>query len=185
MRVFVVVPPAPVVTLDQAKTHLEVEHGEHDTIITGMIAAATGHIDGPNGWLGRCIGVQTLEARFGSTVCSAVRLPFPPVINLAGVKYLGVDRVEHTADVDGFELYGDELVPIAAWPWSGGSTGREAVRVQYRAGYPTVPGAIVAAILLMVGDLYRFRDSVSGGADVQAAISRTVANLLDPFRVFA
>ncbi len=65
----------------------------------------------------------------------------------------------------------------------------DAVTVTYQAGYPlgidqkpTVPPALVSAILLMVGDLWRFRDSVQLGPSTPIPMSVTVDRLVAPFR---
>ena len=185
MRVFVITPPAPL-DLDEMKAHLRVEGDDEDTLIQAYVAAATAHIDGPDGWLGRAIGVQILEVRCDTLTCGdCIRLPFPPVIELVSVSYLDATGVEQMADLEDFEVMGRDLVASGAeWPWLGGSTRREAVRIRYRAGYETVPAPIRAAILLMVGDLYRNRETVSAGAMTQVPMSTTVENLLAPFRVF-
>lgn len=186
MRVFVVTPPQPVVSLDEAKAHLRVEGGDEDLQIAAFVAAATGHIDGPDGWLGRAIGPQMLEARCSSSDCgNAVRLPFPPVIELVSASYIDGSGVEQMADADDFEIMGRDLVAVSgAWPWTAGSPRREGVRIRYRAGYEAVPAPIKAAILLMVGDLYRNRETVSAGAMTAVPMSTTVQALLGPFRVF-
>ncbi|MBW6531922.1 head-tail connector protein [Sphingomonas sp. RRHST34] len=197
MRVFVVIPPEPVVTLDEAKAHLKVDGSDEDALIEAYVAAATGHIDGPDGWLGRALGVQTLEARCDSASCrDVVSLPFPPVIELVSVSYLDRDGIEQMADLADVEQLGANIIATgAAWPWVGGSTRREAVRIRYRAGYApdtsgaepksTLPAAIRAAILLMTGDLYRNRDTVAINTVTQVPMSTAVANLLRPFRVYA
>lgn len=191
MRVFVVTPPDPVVSLEEAKEHLRVDGPDEDDLILSYIAAATGHIDGPDGWLGRAIGIQTLEARFSlllPAACSgqAIRLPFGPVSELEAVSYLDSQGVQQEADLNDFALYGDEVEPVAGvYPWEGGSMQREAGRIQYRAGYETLPPAIHAAILLMVGDLYANRETASVGTGATAIpMSATPALLLGPFRVF-
>lgn len=194
MRVVVVVPPAPVVTWDDASRHLNLGGDVTDqALVEGLIAAATAHIDGPSapdGGIGRAIGVQTLEARFDlwpPRDCS-VELPFPPVIDLVSVKYLDANQVEQTGSLEDFELLGNELVPAGSiFPWEGGSTRREAVRIQYRVGYQEVPAPIKAAILLMVGDLYTNRQTTAVGTSTGLAeipMSVTVDRLLGPYRVY-
>lgn len=191
MRVFVVEPPAPVVTWEEADRHLQLDGDvSQQALVEGFIAAATGHIDGPDGWLGRAIGVQTLEARFDLFECGrhAARLPYPPALELVSVQYRGADDVLRDGAVIDFELLGEVLVPAGmSFPWEGGSLRREAVRVRYRAGYETLPSAIRAAILLMVGDLFANRETVvtgSGAGAVSVPMSTTVEALLRPFRVF-
>lgn len=187
MRVFVITPPEPVLTLAEVKLHLRAEGDDEDALIEGMMSAALGHIDGPDGWLGRAIGPQTLEARTDLRCCSdTVRLPFPPVVELVSVSYLDSGDVEQMADLDDFELLGRDLVAKGStWPWAGGSSRREAVRIRYRAGYEDLPPAIRAALLLMVGDLYGARESFAVGVSATAVpMSTTVEALLQPYRVF-
>ena len=189
MRVIVIIPPAPVVTLERAKQHLRVDAADDDALIAAMIAAVTNHLDGPQGWLGRSLGIQTLEARFSIfDLPRRLVLPFPPSIELVSVKYLGVDDVERVADLEDLELLGAEIVPAGSMlPWEGCSVRREAIRVRYKAGYAELPPAIAAAILLMVGDLYANREGVIAGASAAAIaipMSTTAEALLGPFRVF-
>ncbi|WP_109808413.1 head-tail connector protein [Sphingosinithalassobacter portus] len=194
MRVIVVTPPEPVVSWADADAHLKLDGDvTQQAIVEGYIASATEHVDGPvapDGGLGRALGVQTLEARFDrAEIGSHILLPFPPAIELVSVTYLDADGEEQVADLADFELLGRDLIPVgSSWPWSDGSTRREAVRIRYDAGYTTLPAPIRAAILLMVGDLYANRETVTVGASVQARgipMSTSVSNLLNPFRVYS
>lgn len=192
MRVVVITPPAPVVTWEEAEQHLELDGDtSKQTQVEAMIAAATAHIDGPDGWLGRAIGAQTLELRLdhfsGPAHCLEIRLPYPPVIEPLSVKYVGSDGVVQTVDNSTFELLGDRIVLGFGQSWPSYRYQREAIRVQYRAGYAAIPAPIKAAILLMVGDLFRFRetaDSANSATLASVPMSMTVTNLLSPFRVF-
>lgn len=189
MRVTVITAPGPVVSFEDAAEHLRLGASQAErTFVEGLVAAATGHIDGPDGWLGRSLGVQTLEARFSVfTAGSRVRLPYGPVISLVGIEYLNRNDEPVQADVDDFELLGADLVPAGStFAWEGCSTRREAIRVQYLAGYEVdIPAPIKAAILLMVGDLYRNRDTTATVQMSQVPMSTSVTGLLQPFRFFA
>ena len=63
MSVVVITAPDPIIDLDLAKQHLKVTSDDDDMLIELYIDAAQSAIDGPRGWLGRCIGAQTLEFR--------------------------------------------------------------------------------------------------------------------------
>ena len=58
----------------------------------------------------------------------------------------------------------------------------------YRAGYedaegnPAVPPQLISAIKLMVGDLYRYPETVAQGAVSAVPMSTTVDRLISPFR---
>lgn len=187
MRVVVVTPPDPadVVSLEEAKLHLHVTHNDEDSLIPIYIAAALAHIDGPEGWLGRCIGVQTLEARLDG-FCSNIRLPYPEVTTVLSVKYLDASGLEQTLPATDYETFGSVITPAYGKAWPSARSSREAVRIQYEAGYETVPEAIRAAILLMVGDLHANRETAAVGLSANTIpMSTTVENLLAPYRVYA
>lgn len=188
MRSIVVIPPMPVVTWEDADQHL---HLSGDTSqkaeVEAMIAAATATLDGPDGWLGRALGQQTLEVRLDAwEACNRLTLPFPPVIEVMALTYLDASRVAQTVDSADFELAGPEVLFFSSsLPWEGGLWGREAVRVRYTAGYTTIPPPIRSAILLMVGDLYRYRETAMVVSGMSVPMSTTVANLLAPYRVYS
>ncbi len=88
-----------------------------------------------------------------------------------------------------FGTYGVRMKNGAAWPTS--QCQEDAVRIRYTAGYNGVlvtdggtgslPGALAAAIKLMVGDLYQNRETVAGQISA-VPMSLTVDRLLSPFR---
>lgn len=185
MRVVVATPPAPVISTAEAKAHLRVDGSDDDALIDSYIASATAHIDGPAGWLDCAIGVQTLEARL-DRLDGDIVLPFPPVVDIVSVSYLTAGGATAVLAPTGYELFGNQLSTAWNASWPATASRREAVRVQYRAGYDVVPYAIRAAILLMVGDLYANRETaVTGISAASVPMSTTVAALLGPFRVFA
>lgn len=187
MRVLVITPPADAVSLEDAKLHLKLDHDDEDLFLSGAIAAAVGHLDGPDGWLGRALGVQTLEARF-SDFCEGrggFRLPYPPLIEVLSVKHLDGAGVEQAVPAASYEAIGSRVAPAHGFGWPSYRAHPEAVRVRYRAGYEVLPKPIRAAILLMVGDLYRFRETVVVGTIASSIpMSTTVESLLAPYRVF-
>lgn len=195
-RVTRITQPEIIVSLDEAKRHLRVEHGEDDAYIDGLIAVAQGHIDGPDCWLGRSIGVQVLELRgpsFQGFTGGGIVLPYGPVLDLQSVVYRAADGASVTLDASAYRLDDDALLPADDRMWPVTQLRSDAVRVRYRAGYPkagepaktTVPAPIRHAILLMVGDLYANRESGSvGPVYATAKMPTTVENLLMPFRVW-
>lgn len=189
MRVVPIGPSVPAVSWEEADAHLRLDgDAEQRVYVEALIAAATDHISGPPGWLGRSVGIQELEVRFSLVAVGAsIDLPYPPAIALTNVRYLDVAGIERMADLADFDLSGDRIFPKgASWPWEGGSLKTEAGRIRYRAGYEIVPAPIKAAILLMVGDLYRFRTTASDMGITPTAIpmSVTVNGLLQPYRVY-
>lgn len=189
MRVVVVTDPAPAVRWEEADMHLKLDGDvEQKPYVEALIAAATAHIDGPDGWLNRSLGLREVEARFAlRSVGSSIRLPDQPIVSLLAVSYLDADGVEQQASTDDFVLFDDRVTSAGGrWVWEAGSLRPDAGRIRYRAGYEKVPAPIKAAILMMVADLYRFRTTASDMNITATAIpmSTTVEALLQPYRVY-
>lgn len=201
MGVVVISPPEPLVDLALAKKHLRVEEDEtgDDALIAAYIAAASSHIDGPGGWLGRAIGPQTLELRrsaFADGDGSDIALPYSPVIDVLSVRYLDDAGVLQTVDPAAYEVTrGNVLAPTFNSVWPVARRAADTVRIHYRAGYvedpeadpliAAVPPAITAAVLLMVGDLYANRETgVVGTVSADVKMSTTVDALLAPYRTW-
>lgn len=195
-RTVVITPPEPIVALSTAKAHCRVDHNDDDALIQAYVEAACGWIDGPSGWLGRSLGVQTLETRLDEFPCASetlLPLPYGPLIDIVSVKYDDAEGVEQTwSDVDAYSLdpAGLQLDHGVAWPAA--RLYRNAVRVRYRAGFVLDPaatplvarvdGGIIAAVLMMIGHLYANREAVSPGAPVVMPMG--VEALLSTHRVW-
>lgn len=185
MHVTVITPPAPVVAYADAKAHLRLDSDDEQALVTTLVAAATGWIDGPAGWLGRSLGPQTLEARFSAFGCDRIYLPFGPIGSpLGSIKYLDSPAVEQTLAGSVYTLLSDGSVNLnSGSSWPSIYSDPEAIRIRYPAGYASpaeVPAAIKAAIMLMVGFLYENREA----SPEDALSSGAVRALLSPYRVW-
>lgn len=180
MRVVVVEPPAPIVM----PSDVPGGHSGDDALVTLMIAAAQADIDGPTGWLGRCLGVQTLEWT-GDCWPAEGRLPYPPLIEILAVSYQDAAGVV-------------QVLPVDALVDQNGSA--QGIKIRYRAGYAEPPANAKAAVILMAMGLASTTEANGGlrGFTVEGAFSRqfnspelvarvrtqAVENLLHPLRVF-
>jgi len=184
MSVDVITPPADIDLLAEAKAQMRVEHDEEDIYISRLVRAALQWIDGPDGYLGRCVRVQTLEAsfdRFGRE--PLIWLPYPPFVELVSVKYDDVDGEEVTLDLAKVGLKRQRGVFIrggACWPRARSAT--DAVRVRYTAGYPDgIPEPILEAVLQLVAHWYAVREPVTDKR--MAEVPLTFEDLLAPYMV--
>jgi uncharacterized phiE125 gp8 family phage protein len=197
MGVVVISGPGRFMDLDLVKSQVRVDHNDDDALIEAYADAAVAGIDGPAGWLGRSLALQTLELRLDRfPTCDNVVLPYGPVIDVLSVKYDDGDGVEQTWDPANFNLLAADgygvLQRAYDSTWPSNRLYGEAVRIRYRAGYvvdvaqdppaSNVPGAIVAAILLYAGHLYANREAVKVGETV-TTLPLGVENLLAPFRI--
>ena len=179
IRAVVIEPAEPVMTWDEVRHHVRLEaDDERQGYVMSLVAAAQGHIDGPDGWLERSIGVQTLEARLDNFDCGSIRLPYPPAIRIGSVAYVDAAGDEKIVEPDTYELIGASLVSAFGSAWPATRLQRGGVRIQYVAGYEDVPPAIKLAVALMVQGLFV-------GKSLDDALKGAAEALLRPFQVYA
>lgn len=189
MFVRVVDPPAPIVTWDEAKKQLHLDTEEEKLFVESLVAAATAHLDGPAGTLGRCIGPQTLEmivSSFSSIwTPQGIALPCPPFIEMVSVKHLDATGAEQTVASSVYYGAGGFLVLRSGMSWPAHGSYSDAIRIRWRAGYDEnktgpVPMPIKQAVLVMVSDLYLNREGSASSADLSTGAARS---LLSPYRL--
>lgn len=180
MALKLIEPPQPVVTWEEAKLHLRLDSDDEQSLVEGLIAAATNWIDGRNGWLGRAIGTQTWDLVYDAFPSGAIEVPFPPLQSVTGVFYADGEGVEQPVDTDDYFVDNDSVpgwvVPSSSWPTSMSTA--NAVRVRFVAGYTEVPAAIKAAILLIVGHLHDNRGDAGG------ELPKSAEMLLSPYKIW-
>jgi uncharacterized phiE125 gp8 family phage protein len=168
----------------------------HDAMIMAMLAAARTHAEE---FTGRSIALKTYELRLdGWPEDTEVELPMPPLVSIESVKYIDADEVEQTISatdyvIDTYEPTAGWLLPASGTTWPTPLAVVNCVRIRYRAGYqvpepdsspedaPDLPGAIRAALLLLVGHFYENREAVSSKALTEVPLAVTA--LLRPYRV--
>jgi uncharacterized phiE125 gp8 family phage protein len=189
------VTPASVqpVTLAEAKAHCRVDHGEDDARLNLAIDAATRHLDGYGGILGRALLKQRWRQHLAFWPASrCIDLALAPVL-VAGVVVTArlADGSSQVLDPGSYRLLAagsasPRLLFSVSTSLPGLASEPDAVAIEYDAGYGEVPagvpGAIRAAILMMVGDLYRFTESAAPGTAVAVPMTPTVDRLLAPYR---
>ncbi len=182
-------PATDVVSLEAAKAHLRVDSAGDDALIKSLVAAATAHLDGRAGILGRAIVSQTWRLDVRAPVSGCIPIDMVGVSSIASVKYLAAG-VEQTWTASEYRLGARGLrsfvEPGAGFSWPSADDQEDAYRVSFVAGWPEaeVPAPIKAAILLMVGDLYENRETVAVGAAASSIpMIPTVDRLIAPYRI--
>jgi uncharacterized phiE125 gp8 family phage protein len=175
-------PDAEPVTLEEAKAHLRIDDTASDTLVTTLIQAAREHVE------------MVCERALMPQVWTERQDSFPAVLALRGgmvsavssVKYVDADGAQQALDAAAYladltkepatvqPVYGTE------WPVTRQQPG--AVAVEYAVGYAdaaSVPAALKAAILLIVGDLYANREA---SVDAKLVENKAVSRLLFPYK---
>lgn len=181
------------ITLAEAKAHLRVLHSQEDALIEALIWAATVHLDGRHGALGRCLVTQSWEYRLNCLpLWGRIEIPLPPLQSVASVKYIDEAGDEQTLATDQYVVDTGTYVGRirraydVVWPFSRDE--EHAVRIRFTAGYGAaedVPQPIKQAMLLMIGHLYRNRESVretTPGSDI-IEVPLAAEYLLSPYRI--
>jgi uncharacterized phiE125 gp8 family phage protein len=212
MSLTLVTPPAVLpLTLTQVKQHLRVDHDDEDATIAAILSAATSHLDGREGLLGRCLLEQTWELRLDAFPCRwtgqtvtrdrAIEVPLPPLREVVSVKYVDENGDLQTLAPSVYQIIagGFGLARIAeAWGQSWPVTRDEpdAVRVTFKAGYAAateesppaagegVPTVLLHALKLIAGHLYEHREAVAfDQRDPPVLIPMGVFAFINPFRI--
>lgn len=188
------------VTVEDVKSHLRIDHDDDDALIETYLAAAVSHLDGKDGILQRALKPQVWELTYDRFPCGAFSIPLPPLISVGSIKYDDAEGFEQTVDSDNYvvddQSVPGRVVPVDGFSWPTTLQVANAVRVRFTAGYPdqegvsepapsTVPAAIKHALLLIVGDWYDHRESVSAASLTEIPMPGAVKALLAPYRIYA
>ncbi len=184
--ILITAPAETPVSLDEAKAHLRVDFDDDDTLIKALIQAATQHLDGWTGVLGRALVTQTWRQEFQTLSLCGLRLPLGPVASLESVTYIDAAGTTQALAADQYSLLTDCLgpivIPLAGASWPATARRPNAVAITYIAGTAVadVPAPIKWAILLIIGNLYANREAIADKA--LAALPMAVDALLAPYR---
>jgi uncharacterized phiE125 gp8 family phage protein len=158
------------VSLDDAKQNMRVDQSEDDVLIVGLIAAATKHLEGVDGLLGRALVAQSYELRLDAW-SARIALPIAPVISVTAVRYRDAAGVLRTLSPSRYQAtglgstYGSEVRPAVGTCWPETDRSAECITIEFRAGYGddrySVPADIRQAILLHVSAMYLNREATA------------------------
>jgi len=184
----VTAPAAEPITLAEAKVHLRVDITDDDSLITALIVTARQHVEAITR---RALITQTWDLTLdawpdGDTIL----VPLPPLQSVTSVTYKDSAGTVYTMPVtdyivDKVEEPGRIVLAYGkTWP-SATLYPAGAITVRFAAGYgdaTKVPQAIKQAMLLLIGQWYESRETISIG-NIVNELPFTVEALLWPYRV--
>lgn len=181
LRVVHGAPVAEPVSLAEAKEHLRVTSSREDALIWRQVQAAREWLER---FTGRAFVNRTIEVYLDAAPALDLELPVAPVsaiskietFDAAGVPVL-LEGTEYALDPAGRQL------PIVRWAdgvaWPEDVRRFNAIRITATAGYgadgASVPAAVRAAVLLLVGAMYENREE---GVDRAPHVARVSASAL-------
>jgi uncharacterized phiE125 gp8 family phage protein len=191
MPLIIVTPPTdPVLGLPEVRDHLNDPPASQDQNLKSMALAAEGHIDGRDGWLGRCLITQTWKQVEKDFPAGRLAIKLSPVQSVTSLKYLDTAEVEQTL-VEGTDFLvipgphnTSYLVPVVGTVWPLTAPRDDAVRLTFVAGYGgpnDVPVVIKQALKLLIGHWFDNREAVALGT-ISKELEFTTNALLEPLR---
>ncbi len=181
-------PPAvEPVTVNEAKAHLRIDHGDEDALIASFIATSRLQIEAA---LNLALITQSWSWRFDSWPDDkVVRLPLRPVQSIDAVQITAADGTVEPIPPERFLLDGASLPArlvstAGAFPRPGAAA--LGIDVAFTAGYGSaatdVPAPIRQAVLMLTAHWYEHRQAAEFGG-VSARIPEAVSVLLMPYRM--
>ncbi|GAB4525464.1 MAG: head-tail connector protein [Amphiplicatus sp.] len=182
MSLELIIPPAgEPVSLDEAKAHLRVTHGEEDGLIAVYLMAARRAVEARTGL---AVLAQTWRLVLDRAPPAPLALPRGPVASVSAVETVMRDGSASLVPPDLYDVetgLGARLAPRGPWPHTDRLIG--GVRIEFAAGWPdaaAVPEEIRHAIRLLAAHFYEHREAVA--TERAAALPQAVEALLSPFR---
>ena len=155
-----------------------------DGLLLGYLAAAVEHAED---FTGLSIALRTYEMAWDKFPPEELVLLRPPFIGL--LSFVAGEDSDGEVDPDSYTIdtYGTfaRVIAFSGWPFV--TTGTNAIRVRFMAGYrddsdaTPLPASIKQALLLLVGHWYANRESVAEGS--YAEVPQGFEALLRPKRV--
>jgi uncharacterized phiE125 gp8 family phage protein len=168
------------VSVDEARDACQSLYSGDDARLLQLIEAATAHIDGADGVIGRAIMPQTWKVRIENPGYE-IDLPLPPLIAVSTVSMVGSDgiSVPLVAGLDGYTVIGGNPATVIIQPDQSATV----CEIVYTCGYTAVPESLRLAILMMVRHWYDHPGLVEAGRNPLQPLPMAVDSLLMPYKV--
>ena len=173
------------VSIAEVKAQLGIDDTRSDDLIARRIVEARKFVED---YTGRALITQTREKRWD---CFVDEHELPSALSVVSVKYIDTDGTLQTLASDQYEMDTYPAIPFVqakdnvTWPSTYAK--RNAVRIQYTAGYgprsSDVEPLIREAIILLVGHWMNFQGQIEGGISI-SRIPFAVRDLLDPYKLY-
>lgn len=141
------------VSLSEAKAHCRVDGDDDDTLLSGLIAAARGHVEA---YCGTVLMSQTVAIKCDGFADFAL-FPIVPLSSVTSVSYVDTAGATQTLSTGVYEVRSDGLIASLAlkggqsWP---DTQAGSRITVTAVVGYSTLPDPVQHAVKLLIGQWY-------------------------------
>jgi uncharacterized phiE125 gp8 family phage protein len=173
------------VSIAEVKEQIGIADNVLDGIISRRITEARKYAED---YTGRALITQTREKRWDNFVDEH---ELPSALTVVSFNYIGEDGTEYTIDPSYYVLDTYATIPFVrlaygySWPYR--RYERNAVRIQYTAGYgstaATVEPLIREAIILLVGHWMNHQGQNENGITI-SRVPYAVRDMLDPYKLY-
>ena len=184
-------PTVEPVTFDEAKSFCRIDTSENDdnTLLTALIKAAREWCQGyTNRTFTATTYTQTLD--YFPDCNGAIRLGNPPIQSVTHLKYYDTNGTQQTWSSSNYSVdtasEPGRIILAYNTVWPSYRDIENAIEVRYVAGYASaavVPQSIKQAMLLLVGQMYEYREPEITGTII-SNVEFAVESLLNPFRLY-
>lgn len=177
------------VTFAEAKSFCRIDTSENDdnALLTALIKAAR---EWCQVYTGRTFMATTYTLTLDCFPRGAIRLDNPPIQSVTHLKYYDITGTQQTWSSANYSVdtasEPGRLILAYNVVWPSIRNLENVVEVRYVAGYASaavVPQSIKQAMLLLVGQMYEFREPEITGTII-AKVEFAVESLLNPFRIY-
>src|SRR4030095_8045227 len=133
-----VAPTTTPLSLSEVKAHLRVDDTDLDDVIQIYLDAATAHVDGEWGYLGRALVTQTWRLTIDTFPSAEIKIPLPPLQSISSVSYFDSAGDPQTLIEDTDYFVDDQsepgwIAPMTSWPTTLDAI--NSVAIDFVAGY--------------------------------------------------
>ncbi len=160
--------PASVALLTDAfKLSQRISASDEDAVIEAYIAAATGLLDGWNGWLSRALISQAWSISIAGPTNGKIYAPLSPVQSLGAVSYYDKNGILQALPASSFRVIKSAdwayIEPKAGVSWPPTESRPDAIKATFICGYgeasTDIPPELRQAITLLAGHFYEHREA--------------------------
>lgn len=173
-------PASEPISLAEAKLFLRVDHSDEDDLISALVTASRQILEQETR---RCFLATSLRATYPVWE-ERMYLPRSPLSSVTAVKYYDDANELQTLSSDYYLVEDEEIQPSISlrygYSWPTTYSRPLPIHVEFDAGYETVPGPIVQAMYLLIGDMYEHREAQS---ELKLSDNKVLDRLIWPYRV--